>query len=175
MFCRPCEQAPAGQRGGWLSAHRRRERIANGSRIDANAVAARLWIGGPPPADRDLPAFGLVVLCAREVQPTPPLSGQLLRCPLPDGVLDGRDLKRAVMSAQAVARSVASGGRVLVTCARGMNRAALVAGLALGLCTRGSADDIIATIRARRANALSNDHFVDLLRKFVANGRSPRR
>src|SRR5690349_1357478 len=113
LFCRVHEQAPGVQRGGWLSAERRRLRMATSQRVDtsgivtlqdqkldASNVATRLWIGGRPPFDRDLPGFDLLVLCARELQPDHvAFHGTVIRCPLRDDILDHPELTRAVLTA----------------------------------------------------------------------------
>jgi len=178
MFCTSHLRAPAGQRGGWLSAEMRRRRMA-GSKdtvLDASNVTKRLWIGGKPPFDRDLPDFDVLVLCAQELQPTQlAFSRRLIRCPLPDGVLTTNELRRALVVGRSVAQELADGHRALVTCHMGWNRSGLVAGLAMGLCHRMSADQIVTRIRMLRSpNALGNQHFVQILKRFIGDG-VPRR
>jgi len=138
-------------------------------RLDISNVATRLWIGGKPPFDHDLPAFDLLVLCAQELQPaTLAFHGRVLRCPIPDDALDHQDLRRVVLIAKDVGDALLTGQRVLVTCAMGLNRSALVAALALARATKMTADDIIGRIRQRRnANALFNAHFQEIIRRLV--------
>jgi protein-tyrosine phosphatase len=138
------------------------------TRLDASNISTRLWIGGQPPFDVDLPSFDLLVLCARELQPTRvAFHGRVVRCPLRDAVLDHQELATAVLAAKEVGDMLIGGGRVLVTCAMGRNRSALVAGLALAMVTRMTADQIIRLIRARRDNSLTNEHFRDILQRLV--------
>lgn len=143
--------------------------------MDASQIITRLWIGSQPPFDRDLPEFDVLVLCARELQPARLSFGrQVIRVPLPDSALAGNEVRRALMGGQAVAKALASGRRVLVTCAAGLNRSALVTGLAMGLTTHMSATDIILRIRERRAPAaLHNTHFCGYLQQFIGAGRDP--
>lgn len=175
LFCRTHERAPAAQRGGWISAEKRRRKLAS-QPIDASNITPRLWIGGAPPADADLPAFDVLVLCAEEYQPQVSFRGRVIRCPIPDAQLADHQLAHVLMVARAVAAAVSAGGRVLVTCKAGLNRSALVTALALSLLTRRSADELVALIRSRRSrNALGNPHFQAILRRVAGDGRMPYR
>lgn len=173
LFCAVHMAAPAGRRGGWISAEKRRRQLAASKEtsLDASNIVKRLWIGGQPPLDRDLPDFDVLVLCAREIQPGRPALGfrkQLIRVPLPDSALDDNELHTALVGSKHVAKAFATGHRVLVTCAQGRNRSALVAGLALGITSRLTADQIVELIRKRRSEtALSNPHFVGYLEHYV--------
>lgn len=169
-----CEQhakAPTGQRGGWISAARRKP-------YDATVIAPRLWLGGVPPFDRDLPTIDVLVLCARELQPSAPaFHGVTLRCPLNDADPSPTEIRIADQAALAVAKAIASTKRVLVTCHLGLNRSALVVALALHRLTTMSGDQIIERIRDRRGRAaLGNQHFVALIQRVVGDGkaRAPR-
>jgi len=185
VFCRGHEQAPAAQRGGWLSAEiRRRKLMAAGmdthdmdiSNITPPSPGSRpegalrsLWVGSRPPFDRDLPSFDVLVLCARELQPeTLAFHGHVIRCPIPDDMLTSEQVGAVIRTARLVADCLVKRKRVLVTCSAGINRSALVAALALAYVTRLTADDLIAVMRARRnPNALFNPHFQGLIRQFV--------
>ena len=165
-FCELHAKAPAGQRGGWLSAAKRKP-------YDANAIAPRLWVGSKPPFDLDLPQVDLLVLCAAELQPEVlAFHGDVLRCPLPDSRLAIPQLAMAIMTSVSVAQAVASGQRVLVTCAAGLNRSPLIAALVLGQLTTMSGPQIISHIRKHRGpKALSNPHFEAIIRGLVGEGR----
>lgn len=165
-FCELHAKAPAGQRGGWLSAAKRRP-------YDANAVAPRLWVGAAPPLDRDLPQVDLLVLCAIELQPEAlAFRGQVLRCPIPDSKLEVPQVTMAMITSVSVARAVSQGQRALVTCAAGFNRSSLVAALALGQLTTMDGGAIVAHIRKHRGDrALRNPHFESLIRSVVSDGR----
>lgn len=179
VFCAAHLRAPAGQRGGWLSAEKRRRQRANDptmtTPLDASNIARRLWVGGKPPFDRDLPDFDVLVLCAQELQPERlAFHGTVIRCPLPDAALSPAELERAVAASRSLAERLIAHDRVLVTCAMGINRSALVTSLALGRCTRMSAQTIITLIRTRRhSECLSNQHFCDILHRFIGKGRAP--
>ncbi len=175
LFCRRHERAPAAQRGGWLSAERRRRKMAGAAAVlDASQVFTRLWVGGIPPADCDLPDFDMLVLCASEVQPERvAFHGRLVRCPIPDSTLEPRHIARVLVTSKAVAEALSGGQRVLVTCQAGINRSALVASLALARVTRMSADELVLLMRrARSPQALHNLYFRDLISNLVGAGRA---
>lgn len=166
-FCEGHAKAPSGKRGGWISAAMRKP-------YDATVIAPRLWLGGVPPFDRDLPNIDVLVLCARELQPTAlAFHGTVLRCPLNDAEPDIAQARTAVQTALEVAKAIASSKRVLVTCHMGLNRSALVVALALNRLTTMSGDEIVDRIRARRGQAaLGNQHFVTLIKRIVGNGKA---
>lgn len=136
--------------------------------LDASNIAKRLWIGAAPPLDRDLPEFDVLVLCAAEIQPSRVgFTKKIIRCGVPDGELTRAELQRILAAARDVAQALAAGKRVLVTCAMGLNRSALVTGLALEMCVELTSHQIIALIRQKRnPQALFNEHFVMILHKF---------
>lgn len=172
VLCATHMKAPIGQRGGWVSAHRRKLKVAQ--MLDVSNISPRLWMGGAPPFDKDLPAVDILVLCARELQPTTlAFHGEVLRCPLIDDYLEPTDLKLALDTAHTVATQIVAGKRVLVTCAQGRNRSGLVTGLALGKITLMSHDQIIALIRRRRGipGVFSNEAFTGYLKRFIGAGR----
>lgn len=140
--------------------------------MDASNVARRLWVGSVPPFDRDLPDFDVLALCAQELQPErTAFHGLLVRCPIPDGALDNQQVVRVLICARAIADALASRRRVLVTCAAGRNRSALVASMALARLTRLSAEDLVRLMRAKRGpQTLSNPHFRELLAQIVGAG-----
>lgn len=178
LFCRPHELAPAAQRGGWLSAEKRRRAMGASKEIalDASNIVKRLWVGSVPPFDRDLPDFDTLVLCARELQPERIVFGrQVIRVPIPDNALTSDELRRALAGGRQVAASLAAGKRVLVTCHAGLNRSALVASIGLGMVTRMQPAEIIDLMRARRSpEALGNRFFCDYIMRFIGAARKPR-
>jgi hypothetical protein len=165
-FCELHAKAPAGQRGGWLSAAKRKL-------YDATVISPRLWIGSSPPLDRDLPKIDVLVMCALEVQPEKlAFHGTVLRCPIPDKRLDPTQARLVIQTAVTVARAIVNGQRVLVTCHLGLNRSALVVALALHQLTTMGAPQIVDHIRRHRSlSALSNKHFVGLIERVVGDGR----
>lgn len=168
MFCSTHNRAPAAQRGGWLSAARRRQAMG---RIDATNIHTRLWVGSEPPFDHDLPDFDLLVLCAREIQPEPEkiaFRRTVFRCPLPDAQLNIQELTAAVLVGKAVGDALMGGRRALVTCAKGLNRSAFISALALARITKMSAEQIVTLVRTRRGpSAMSNPYFCQVLRSIV--------
>jgi hypothetical protein len=166
-FCAEHAAAPPGKRGGWLSAYRRRVAIAGQETpLDAANVFPRIWVGSAPPTDQRLSHFSMIVLCAREVQPErTSWDARIVRARLVDEALSRPELREAVMAARAVVDEARRGGRVLVTCAQGINRSALVAGMAVMiLAPRMPAVEVVGIMRARRHPlALSNSHFQAIL------------
>jgi protein-tyrosine phosphatase len=100
----------------------------------ASSLYPYLWIGPKPPFDHPLTGFSTLVLCASEVQPEQlAFGGQVWRVRLEDREepLTQAHAHDAVRAGRAIARQVESARNVLVTCHAGLNRSALVAGLAL--------------------------------------------
>ena len=100
---------------------------------------------------------------------------EVLRVPLdddPSRPMHATEIEGAIAMGLRVARRLRAGKRVLSTCAMGLNRSALVAGLAMSEVYGMDADDVIARIRsARGAWALSNPHFEKLLRVVIDERR----
>ena len=143
-------------------------------RLDASNIAPRLWMGSKPPFDRDLPKVDLLVLAAREVQPTQlAFHGTVYRCPLVDDHLELGAIAQALQCAHTVAQVLLQKKTVLVTCSQGRNRSGLITGLALGYVTRMTGDQIIELIRSRRSvsGVLSNQAFCGYLRKYIDGDR----
>lgn len=172
-FCSRHRAAPPAQQGGWLSAYKRRLALANHETpLDAHQVIDRLWMGARPPADRTLPMFGVVVLCAAEYQPRMAFAGPVLRCPLDDAIPTASEIAMATAVARQAAQVWRGGGRVLITCNQGRNRSGLVSGLVMLSVTGQSVDRIVSSIRrARGARALTNPHFVKVLERLEPPGR----
>lgn len=178
LFCSVHMQAPPAKRGGWLSAERRRRQLgaSKETALDASNITKRLWVGSKPPFDRDLPEFDTLVLCAQELQPAQlSFKRQVVRIPIPDAALTNDELRRALAGARHVAQALTDGKRALVTCARGLNRSAFVASIALGSVTRLTAQEIVAIMRTRRGDAaLHNPHFVEYITRYVGAMRQQR-
>lgn len=129
-----------------------------------------LWQGGvEAAANAALHGFNVVVLCAEEAQFTRPEEAALLegleviRFPGDDARLDAGHMHGHVERAKEIAKKVAGcvrdRKRVLVTCFCGWNRSGLVTALATRILTRRPGKQIVARIRAKRPNALSNASF----------------
>ncbi len=139
-------------------------------RVDRNASEAipRLWQGALVPPGR-ISGVDVLVLCAMEHQPhsaqLPGVRVMVVHAPLDDAKPTLEEIITARQAAVHVARELRRGRRVLVTCAQGRNRSGLVTALALRYLGV-TADEAIRLIRrARGANALSNPHFVDVIKK----------
>ena len=139
--------------------------------MDASQVAPRLYVGPAPAPGEALPVgnVDMLVLAAEEHQPTyfPQFRGQVIRCGIEDSALRSINIeekRRIRLAAKAVAAALYHGKRVLCTCQMGWNRSALVAGLALKMCTSLSCAQIVECLRkARGQDALSNPSFVEYL------------
>lgn len=160
MFCRAHEAAPAPQRGGWLSAERRRRGLGGTAptepSFDATCLTQRLWLGGVPPFDRPLP-FDVLVLAAVEHQPAAlAFQGRVVRAHLPSSdELRHGEILGALAGARAAARGLVTRKRVLITSHAGRDRGALVAAIALGFATRMTTAQIVELLRRRRGAVLS--------------------
>ncbi len=137
--------------------------------VQANLVAPNLFVGSFPPSGR-YRWVSVIVLCAKELQPSSvQYPGVLvIHAPLDDDPrreLTEIEAATAIRTAKTVARYLATGNRVLVTCAMGLNRSALVAGLAMLIAYDMPADAVIERIRAQRdPQAFGNPMFRRFLR-----------
>lgn len=139
--------------------------------MTCSRITPRLYVGSAPETTEELEGFDLLVLCAAEWQPQSrdlrPWRGRVLHAgfedtPAPDTLL----VRKAKLAAREVATALKQRRRVLVTCAAGLNRSALVAGLALRSCTRLPPEEIVARIRAARGpDALCNKAFAEIVGK----------
>ena len=139
-----------------------------------------LAMGSAPTPGPDLAArFGTVVLCAKEYQPRSlgPSDAHpiILRARLDDSgpPPTQEELKEAFRTAAEVAARLRAGRRVLVTCMAGRNRSGLVTGLAL-MGLGYTAKEVITKIRLARESALTNVHFVRVLKMAERHRYSPR-
>lgn len=134
-----------------------------------NPVIPHLWIGGEQTDPRGLgDYFRVIVLAAREIQRGRTYPGiEVWRVPLDD---DGHpptkeEIDLAIAAGEAVAHQVIVGNNVLSTCHMGLNRSALVAGLAMRFLG-WEADGTIRKIRSARGPwALSNEWFEQVIRE----------
>ena len=135
--------------------------------LDADEVYPGIWVGSVP-FQKEAAAkwFTHIVLCAEQWQfPASDFPGAtVIHCPYEDddSVMSGRTMALVFATARAVAEARENAGKVLVTCAAGLNRSALVAGLAMVI---GGVDgpDAVKMIRENRPGALYNSHFAKLL------------
>lgn len=131
-----------------------------------NQVTDQLFQGSVPDPGSSYDNFSMIVLCAEERQPElPRFRGHILRPAFSDTPDPSKaEIDRARRAASEVGTELMRGGRVLVTCAAGLNRSGLVTGFALIMTTRLSPIDIIKGIRAARGDlALSNPTFAKMV------------
>ena len=139
--------------------------------MDANEVARGLWVGSAPDThDPDLARFDLVVFAAEEYQPRKLVHrpNSILLCGISDEPRepDAFETRKLLAAAKQVAQRLFDGQKVLVTCISGWNRSALIAALALKMCTPLNEQQIVGRIRAARGrHALSNRWFLDFLER----------
>lgn len=127
-------------------------------------VIPNLWVGG----DTDVPdgeRFDLVYTLSRAAALEAPSRGVTELCWFfEDDETVPVDLRQLFLSAETVAREVREGRRVLVRCQAGLNRSALVAGMALRILGY-EGDAAVGMIRDKRGEyALCNRVFHDLVK-----------
>lgn len=138
--------------------------------IDATHIAGTIYQGGAPPLGAELACAGfrVLVLCAREIQPSADLFSDLVIVHAPTDDADRPPLPveytNARQAAIVVALAAMRGVPVLVTCAQGRNRSGLVTALALHRLTGEGGAACARHVRRCRAGALTNPHFLALLR-----------
>jgi protein-tyrosine phosphatase len=133
---------------------------------DRNEISPGLWVGSAPEPQDSLQVFDVLVLCAEEVQPLRGrFRGEVIRTGFRDTPWpEAKDVAIILKAARKVAARLAAKKVVLVTCAAGLNRSALVAGLALRMVTKTAPNQILLRIRRRRSpDALRNPAFEKLL------------
>jgi len=140
--------------------------------MSQSEVIPGLFVGSKPPPGRHA-CVDVIVLTAVEHQPPANQfpGAEVIHAPIddaPNRPMREDEIVTATKAAGRVARRLRAGRRVLVTCAMGLNRSALVAALAMHEIYGMSADEIIARIRRARGSwALSNPNFERLLRAVV--------
>ncbi len=150
------------------------------TRDEASTVAPGLLVGSKPSpgyhTDVDvtlLAGMGRVLALVWRHQPPAELfpGTEVIHVPLDDAPsrpLRQDEIVAATEAASRVGRRLRSGRRVLVTCAMGLNRSALVAALAMHEVYGMGADEIIRRLRRARGTwALSNPNFEKLLRVVI--------
>ena len=144
--------------------------------LDADQIATNLWQGAAPP-DGSVVAdagFTSLFLCAKQLQP--PDSAfpgvNVYRVMLDDSGVP--PTKQELVDAAAAGRKLALllkvGEKVLVTCHLGINRSGLVSALGLHYLTGMSGPMTVATVQARRPNALYNRWFREILYQLPQGG-----
>jgi len=124
--------------------------------------------GGEPRKDALLP-FDTVVLSAVETQPSLSQWGlEVLRFGLKDHgpPPTNSEIAQAIDAGKAVARRIARGQRVLVTCHMGLNRSGLIVALALVNLHCPAREAIKRIRKARGPLALGNRYFRQILRAY---------
>jgi protein-tyrosine phosphatase len=145
---------------------------------DADEVAPRLYVGSKPPPGQH-PQYDAIVLAAIEYQPPAHLfpGTEVIHAPFDDApgrLMRNDEIVTAVKAAARVARRLRAGRRLLVTCAMGLNRSALIAAIAMHDVYGMRADEIIRRIRrVRGMGALSNPNFEKLLRTVISVKEMP--
>jgi hypothetical protein len=141
--------------------------------MNADQVATNLWVGAAPADPKEVDKkFDALVLAAEEFQDIFPAhkypGTHLILAPMKDAKPTSEEKVLALQAGLRVYELNKAGKRVLVTCAKGVNRSALVAALAMvigGL----KMEKAIGMIRKHRkpvskAVPLFNEHFVSFIR-----------
>lgn len=141
--------------------------------MNADQVSKNLWVGGVPTNPSEVEKkFDTLVLCAKEFQDVFPThkhkKTELILAPMYDGKPTNVEKRRALKAAIEVRERLDNGKKVLVTCAAGVNRSALVASIAMMLGEKDTAKSAVNKIRKRRnppsgATPLLNNHFIEFI------------
>jgi protein-tyrosine phosphatase len=145
--------------------------------MDATLVQSfgkgELWVGGRVLAPPHLTPYDMFVASAVELPYTEweqyVENILVVRCPLHDDLVQRpHELDAASKCSKLVGRALIAGKKVLVTCAMGLNRSALIAALALKQLTFCTPEQAILALRkARSDRALNNPRFIAYLRAGV--------
>jgi protein-tyrosine phosphatase len=137
--------------------------------MNAHEVSKNLWVGAVPTDPAAVSKqFDALVLCAKEFQDVFPQhmypKTDLILAPMNDGKPTDKEKYIALKAALGVRSHLDKGHKVLVTCAAGVNRSALVAALAM-MMGEDTAKSAVDTIRKKRkatsgATPLFNVNFV---------------
>lgn len=127
--------------------------------LDYDWIADGVAQGSYPEPPRSVfdNGFDVLVLCASDLQARSlkaPSNKRVMRVPMKDDIyrpVSPEVARAAHTAAQDLAREVMRGRRVLITCAQGLNRSALVTGLTLMyLMPTISGRQVVQIIRQRR-------------------------
>jgi len=141
--------------------------------MDADHIIPRLYLGSSPLVF-SCDAFDVVVLAARELQKPPQGRCRVIQAPLDDTHHPTRgEVLTALQAARKVRLELRRGRRVLVSCAAGINRSALIVAMVL-MMNGTSAQEAIQRIRQKRKppwpwntmKPLSNLAFVQILQTY---------
>lgn len=122
---------------------------------------------------RNLERFQVLVLCAKEVQPSSrhfPYS-TVVRCPFDDSLdepLSRHTARMVTQTANLVAWHLRRERRCLVTCNAGLNRSGLVTALTLHLMTGFPGFECVRIVQEERPGALFNPQFVRMIEALPA-------
>jgi hypothetical protein len=148
--------------------------------IDASEIVPGLWMGSAPPRGHSLlrAGFHVLTLCAIEHQPsTEHFPGVLVAraALIDDGTpVTSSQWEQALGLSGHLARAVASGKCVLVTCAQGRNRSGLITALVLARVTGCDGRAATRAVQERRISpfgpALTNTEYCRALARVPARG-----
>lgn len=133
--------------------------------MDVTQLAGNLWIGSAPRSGSRYERFGVIYFVAEEIRPEPTMFRSKVRYfGFDDGPLDEKTWTTARIAADSVTKDLVAGHQVLVTCAMGRNRSALVCAIALHMMTGMPGREIAEFVAGKRVDrngehALSNQAF----------------
>ena len=155
--------------------------MSNGKLLNAHRIVERLYMGAYPEyrLPRE-PRFTMLVLTAWEKQPLRSEAQDIargavvVRIPLDDAdeTFDEKLTPRLVEVGELIAHEIRRSGRVLVTCAQGINRSGLVVAHALLAMGFKNPVEIVQARRRVPGGALRNPHFVRHIENFARERRA---
>jgi hypothetical protein len=149
--------------------------------VEADEIVPNLWQGSWPLPGGYVRASGftMLILCAVEHQEPATLwpGVEVVYAPNFDDGLDEHKLNPerlhvALKAARRAAEAIQGGGKVLSTCAAGMNRSGLVTGITLHMMFGWEGDACVDHVRRKRKpwrghRPLTNDDFTTALRRLA--------
>lgn len=152
--------------------------------VEASEIIPGLWQGSFPEPGPEVAksGFTLLILCAQEYQMADEdyPGVRVIRAPNQDDStpLSRNRLKIALDAAREAADELRAGGKVLSTCAAGLNRSGLVTGITLHLYKGWDGDKCIQHVRNQRGDrhglkALFNPIFAKAIKKISLNKKLP--
>lgn len=111
--------------------------------------------------------FDMVVsMCNPYMNVLNDLVDEYVHCPIRDGALDSKSIKRVHVAARRIVHAMKNGKKVLVYCKRGRNRSCFVIAIAIARLYRIGGDRALRIVRYKRPNSISTPFFIKHLKSI---------